>query len=96
MAVKIAIENLLDEDEVSKLIYQAVRKGWMCVHIGQPVHWPEVNRFLDEANGFYLSVSRPEEPIPVNHQFWSTSRRYRQNFWFSDPNAAFDFKLRYG
>jgi hypothetical protein len=91
MAKKVEINDIQDEDMVVRLIRRAQLKGWARVHIGQPVHWPEVNAFLYAAEGKYLTVSRPEdETLPARE--WL----YRQNYWFSDKNVAFEFKMRFG
>jgi hypothetical protein len=96
MASQVKIANLQDERVVQAQIDEAIEKGWTRVHIGQPVHWPEVHRFLDAAQGSYLTVSRINETPEVSTDRQWTQWKYRQNYWFSDPNTAFDFKLRYG
>ncbi|RYD69765.1 MAG: hypothetical protein EOP84_27835 [Verrucomicrobiaceae bacterium] len=94
MAKKIPIRDIQDENHLLVLIDAAVKKNWTRLFISQPVHWPEVNRFLEAAKGEYLSISRLSDTSVKTADNW-TQWSYQQNFWFSDPNAAFEFKMRF-
>jgi hypothetical protein len=99
MATRIKL-LLQDEENTDRNIAQAEAKGWTRLTIGQPVPWPQVNRFIDELPGEYISVSRPYSWVDgvctVREVNDMVDQSWRQFFWFSSPRAAFAFKLKFG
>jgi hypothetical protein len=85
-----------DED-----ILSAEERRWTRLSISQPVPWPEVNSFLDRLQGDCLTASRACRkdgaskfyPVKARHD---ADQNWRQFFWFSDENAAFAFRMRFG
>lgn len=71
-------------------------KGWVKVCIGPyqtSPRWHEISRFLDDPNrpGEYITLS-----MSINPGVSYTEQIFRQHYWFSDPNTAFEFKMNFG
>ncbi len=78
-------------------VNRVTEEGWTHIALPSPVDGPAIKAFLNDPRrkGFYHANQRGRMLMDKLDRFGFAPMAVVNNFYFSDPDTAFEFKMRW-